>query len=136
MPDITKTLPVEETKTRRLPPYHVILLNDDHHSMPFVMEVLCKVLGCPVERAFELMLLAHNSGLPGYVEFFKTHVNATGVLRACLEVPLEATPGERAEYSDPGFILLCKALEVRRQEGPSCCRSGGSGGCCGRRWSR
>ena len=34
------------------------------------------------------------------------------VLRACLQLPLEAEPGARAEYSDPGFILLGKALEV------------------------
>jgi CubicO group peptidase (beta-lactamase class C family) len=64
-------------------------------------------------------LLAHNSGLPGYVEFFKTHSNATGVLRACLELSLEAAPAERAEYSDPGFILLGKALEVIMRE-PLC----------------
>ncbi|KAA6464752.1 hypothetical protein DYQ86_01960 [Acidobacteria bacterium AB60] len=64
-------------------------------------------------------LLAHNSGLPSYVEFFKTHANATGLLRACLELPLEAAPGERAEYSDPGFILLGKALEVILRE-PLC----------------
>jgi serine-type D-Ala-D-Ala carboxypeptidase len=64
-------------------------------------------------------LLAHNSGLPGYVEFFHTHTNATGLLRACLELPLESAPGERAEYSDPGFILLGKALEVIVRE-PLC----------------
>lgn len=57
-------------------------------------------------------LLAHNSGLPGYVEFFQTATTASDVLRACLELPLEADPGTRAEYSDPGFILLGKALEV------------------------
>ena len=34
------------------------------------------------------------------------------LFRACLELPLEAEPGTRAEYSDPGFILLGKALEV------------------------
>jgi CubicO group peptidase (beta-lactamase class C family) len=33
-------------------------------------------------------------------------------LRACLELPLQAEPGARAEYSDPGFILLGKGLEV------------------------
>lgn len=49
-------------KTRRVPPYHVILLNDDHHSMEFVVEVLCKVLGVAVERAMQFMLEAHNSG--------------------------------------------------------------------------
>src|SRR5947209_3319657 len=58
----TETETQEETRTRRMPPYNVILDNDDHHSMPFVVEVLCKVLGCPVERAFQLMLEAHTSG--------------------------------------------------------------------------
>lgn len=57
-------------------------------------------------------LLAHNSGLPGYVEFFRHHTAPPSLLRACLELPIEAAPGERAEYSDPGFILLGKALEV------------------------
>lgn len=57
-------------------------------------------------------LLAHSSGLPGYVEFFREHSAPRGLLRACLELPLEAEPGTRAEYSDPGFILLGKALEV------------------------
>jgi len=57
-------------------------------------------------------LLAHNSGLPGYVEFFRTAVTPAALFRACLQLPLEAEPGARAEYSDPGFILLGKALEV------------------------
>ncbi len=61
-------------------------------------------------------LLAHNSGLPGYVEFFRTATTASALYRACLELPLEAEPGTRAEYSDPGFILLGKALEVCTRE--------------------
>ena len=61
-------------------------------------------------------LLAHNSGLPGYVEFFRTATTPSALLRACLELPLQAAPGTRAEYSDPGFILLGKALEVLIRE--------------------
>ena len=61
-------------------------------------------------------LLGHNSGLPGYVEFFRTVTTPSALLRACLELPLEAEPGTRAEYSDPGFILLAKALEVCTRE--------------------
>lgn len=61
-------------------------------------------------------LLAHNSGLPGYVEFFRTAATPAALFRACLELPLEAEPGARAEYSDPGFILLGKALEVCTRE--------------------
>jgi CubicO group peptidase (beta-lactamase class C family) len=57
-------------------------------------------------------LLAHNSGLPGYAELFRTATTPSALYRACLELPLEAQPGTRAEYSDPGFILLGKALEV------------------------
>jgi len=57
-------------------------------------------------------LLAHNSGLPGYVEFFRTASTPEALLRACLQLPVQAEPGSRAEYSDPGFILLGKALEA------------------------
>lgn len=67
------------------------------------------------ERAREVTLrhlLAHSSGLPAYVEFFRTVGTPAALFRACLELPLGAVPGERAEYSDPGFILLGKALEV------------------------
>jgi ATP-dependent Clp protease adaptor protein ClpS len=58
----TETQIQEEKRTRRIPPYNVILLNDDHHSMEFVVEVLCKVLGCSVERACQFMLEAHTTG--------------------------------------------------------------------------
>jgi ATP-dependent Clp protease adaptor protein ClpS len=57
-----QTAPREDVRTRLLPPYHVILLNDEHHSMEFVVDVLIQVLGCPEEHAVQLMLEAHNSG--------------------------------------------------------------------------
>ncbi len=61
-------------------------------------------------------LLAHNSGLPGNVEFFRNATTPAELFRSCLELSFEALPGERAEYSDPGFILLGKALEVVMRE--------------------
>lgn len=57
-------------------------------------------------------LLAHSSGLPGYVPLFHTATSSMAVLRGCLELPVESEPGARAVYSDPGFILLGKALET------------------------
>ena len=33
-------------------------------------------------------LLAHSSGLPGYVEFFRTATTPEALLSACLELPL------------------------------------------------
>jgi CubicO group peptidase (beta-lactamase class C family) len=81
-------------------------------------EILPEFLtGRPAEdpaRAVTLRhLLAHNSGLPGYVELFRTATTPEALLRACLALSLEAEPGKRAEYSDPGFILLGKALEAK-----------------------
>ena len=61
-------------------------------------------------------LLAHNSGLPGIVEFFRTCATPSELLSACLALSLEAEPGARAEYSDSGFILLGKALEALTRE--------------------
>ncbi len=59
---VTKTRTKEETKTRRIPTYHVIIENDDHHYIEFVVEVLCKALGYAVERAYTLTMQAHTSG--------------------------------------------------------------------------
>jgi ATP-dependent Clp protease adaptor protein ClpS len=64
-PDIhitTKPKEREETRTRRLPPYNVILENDDHHSFEFVVDVLRKALGYNEQRAFALTYQAHTSG--------------------------------------------------------------------------
>jgi ATP-dependent Clp protease adaptor protein ClpS len=64
-PDVgitTKPREREETRTRRLPPYNVILENDDHHSFEFVMDVLRKVLGCTEQRAQQLTHEAHTTG--------------------------------------------------------------------------
>ena len=61
-------------------------------------------------------LLAHSSGLPGYVELFRTATTPSEMMKACLELPIEAEPGTRAEYSDPGFILMGKVIEVITRE--------------------
>lgn len=57
------------------------------------------------------MLLAHSSGLPGYVRLFETNRDRDAMVKAVQAVPLTADPGSRAEYSDIGFILLGLALE-------------------------
>lgn len=68
--------------------------------------------GDPARRITLTHLLAHNSGLPGFVELFRYAKTPDALLQACLRLPLDSEPGLRAEYSDPGFILLGKALEA------------------------
>lgn len=68
--------------------------------------------GSGKQRVTLRMLLAHSSGLPGYAHLFETHHTPEAMLRACLRLPLETQPGTSAEYSDIGFILLGKAIEV------------------------
>ena len=58
----TKTRNREQNRAKLLPPYNVIIENDDFHSMEFVVEVLLKVLNCQVEKAVQFALQAHNSG--------------------------------------------------------------------------
>jgi ATP-dependent Clp protease adaptor protein ClpS len=58
----SRTKPQKKSKVRRIPPYNVVLLNDDDHTMDFVVEVLSKVFGYKLERCVQLTLLAHVSG--------------------------------------------------------------------------
>jgi ATP-dependent Clp protease adaptor protein ClpS len=51
-----------ETRTRRQPPYAVILHNDDINTMDFVISVLRKIFGYSVEKCVELTLEAHEKG--------------------------------------------------------------------------
>jgi ATP-dependent Clp protease adaptor protein ClpS len=57
-----RSKPRDQSQTRRVPPYHLILANDDHHSMEFVVDVLRKILGMPKEKAVALMMEAHSAG--------------------------------------------------------------------------
>ena len=65
MPD-TETVPDlqlnEELLTKLLPPYHVILHNDDVHTFDDVARALNRVIGVTLERGYELADVVHNSG--------------------------------------------------------------------------
>jgi ATP-dependent Clp protease adaptor protein ClpS len=51
-----------ETRTRRQPPYHVIILNDEEHTFEYVIELLTKLFGHPLKTAEELTLRIHHTG--------------------------------------------------------------------------
>jgi ATP-dependent Clp protease adaptor protein ClpS len=58
----TKPTPSTENRTRRQPPYAVVLHNDDVNTAEFVVVVLHKVFFYPPTRCIELMLEAHETG--------------------------------------------------------------------------
>ncbi|MEN6449733.1 MAG: ATP-dependent Clp protease adaptor ClpS [Thermoguttaceae bacterium] len=41
-----------EQRTKRQPPYHVILWNDDDHTYEYVIFMLMKLFGYPIEKGF------------------------------------------------------------------------------------
>jgi ATP-dependent Clp protease adaptor protein ClpS len=54
--------PATDTRPKVLPPYHVLIENDDDHSQVFVVVVLRKVFGYDEAKAIDLMHTAERAG--------------------------------------------------------------------------
>jgi ATP-dependent Clp protease adaptor protein ClpS len=52
----------KEKKPKRQPPYHVVLWNDDDHTYAYVIEMLAKLFGHPVEKGFHLARQVDSQG--------------------------------------------------------------------------
>ena len=67
----TAALPREHTgeKTKRQPPYHVILWNDEEHTYQYVIQMLMELFGYPPEKGF---LLAQEVDTQGRVVVLTT----------------------------------------------------------------
>ena len=61
-PPKEKTKPEEEQKHKILPPYHVILLNDNDHSFDYVIAMMQKLFGHPREKGFMIAMQVHTQG--------------------------------------------------------------------------
>ena len=59
-----------ETRTRRLPPFHVVILNDEEHTFDYVIELLTKLFAHSVKTAIELTWRIH---LTGRAVVYTTH---------------------------------------------------------------
>ena len=70
----TSTAPREktdqETRTRRLPPYNVVILNDEEHTMDYVVELLGKLFAHPRKTSVDLTWRIH---LTGRAVVYTTH---------------------------------------------------------------
>jgi ATP-dependent Clp protease adaptor protein ClpS len=52
----------QEQKTRRQPPYNVVLINDDDHSYEYVIEMLKQLFGHPIEKGYQLAKVVDTQG--------------------------------------------------------------------------
>ena len=51
-----------ETRTKKLPPYNVIVLNDEEHTYDYVIELLTKLFAHSLETAIELTIRIDTTG--------------------------------------------------------------------------
>ena len=49
---IARPVEKEEQKTEGLPPFNVVLLDDDDHSYEYVIMMLKKIFGHPIEKGY------------------------------------------------------------------------------------
>jgi ATP-dependent Clp protease adaptor protein ClpS len=52
----------KEQKTKGLPPYNVILLDDNDHSFEYVIHMLKKLFGYPPEKGYRMAMEVHTTG--------------------------------------------------------------------------
>lgn len=53
---------IDDVKTKRQPPYNVILINDDEHSVDYVVNLCQKIFGYPQEKGKKLAVEVHEKG--------------------------------------------------------------------------
>lgn len=53
LPDVQE-ITSEDTVTLHVPLYHVILLDDDHHTYDYVIEMLGAVFGHSIQKAYDM----------------------------------------------------------------------------------
>jgi ATP-dependent Clp protease adaptor protein ClpS len=53
----TQQAPEQATDTELIPQFHVILLDDNHHSYDYVIEMLMAIFGYDQERAYQMAVI-------------------------------------------------------------------------------
>ena len=59
---VVHTRPKRNEKTKQLPPYHVILHNDDDHTFDYVIHMMQRLFGHPVEKGTQIAIEVHTKG--------------------------------------------------------------------------
>ena len=58
----TEERPQQSSKPKKLPPYNVVLLNDNDHTYEYVIEMLRSLFGHPREKGFQLASQVDKTG--------------------------------------------------------------------------
>jgi len=58
----SNTKEATENQTKQLPPYNVVLMNDDDHTYQYVIQMLQQVFGYTPERGYQLAKSVDSSG--------------------------------------------------------------------------
>lgn len=61
-PKRSKPEPRDEKKQKRQPPYNVILMNDDDHTVNYVVAMCQKIFGHPIEKGLLIAKGVHEHG--------------------------------------------------------------------------
>jgi ATP-dependent Clp protease adaptor protein ClpS len=61
-PQKTKRPRPSEQEPKRLPPYAVVVFNDDEHTFAYVVETFMKVFGYTAQKSWLLALAIHHAG--------------------------------------------------------------------------
>ena len=57
-----KPKPEPKKKSEKMPPWNVVLLDDDEHSYEYVIEMLKELFGHPVEKGYQLAKVVDTKG--------------------------------------------------------------------------
>ncbi len=106
----TRTAPHQDKRPKQLPPFHVVLHNDDDHSFEYVIGMLQKLFGHPIEKGFQIADRVHQQDraivlttTKEHAELKRDQIHAFGpdVLVAGCSGSMTATI-EPAEFGDDG----------------------------------
>jgi len=80
-----KRKPRSSKQPRKLPPYNVVLLNDDDHTYDYVIEMLRKLFGFPTEKGMRMAKEVDTTGrvillttTKEHAEFKRDQIHAYG----------------------------------------------------------
>jgi ATP-dependent Clp protease adaptor protein ClpS len=102
-PAPAKPKPSRKPDPKPLPPYHVVLLDDDHHSYAYVIEMLGKLFAHPAEAAFKM---AKEVDTTGRVIVLTTHKEKAELKRDQIhaygrDVRMATSAGSMSAFIEP-----------------------------------